>query len=132
MLFAPLLSLVLDAVLGHRHTIEPQSTYGGFGLAGADVYRFYSRYRAKALHQATRERGYYLRFVDAHQALRRFHQHVFATVIAHDDHFIQCRTIPCHVRNGVLPLGMSVDDEQECHKDCNDLFHQYLSDYLWE
>ena len=67
---APLLALVLDAVLGHSHTVEAQAADSGFRLSRANTHGFYAWNAFERLHQAARKVGLQVVVAYLHARLR--------------------------------------------------------------
>ena len=88
MIVAPLLTLVLDAILGHRHTVVTQPTDGGFGLSAANADGLHARNVLKGLHQTAGEVLLQILVADLHAGLGRLHL-VGMRIVARYGHIVE-------------------------------------------
>ena len=80
---APLLPLVLHAVLRYRHAVEAQAADGGLRLAGAYRHRLHAGNALQRLHQTAREVLFQEVLTDLHGRLRRLHLEVALGLTRH-------------------------------------------------
>ena len=80
---APLLSLVLHAIFGHRHAVEAQSADGGFRLSGAYRHGLHAGYSLERLHEAAGEVLFQVGMTHLDSRLRRAHLIVASGILRH-------------------------------------------------
>ena len=79
---APLLSLMLDAVLAHHHAVVAQTANGWFRLSRADGHSLHAGDTLKGLHQRAREMLLQVVVAYLHSRLRRAHLEVTLSLSA--------------------------------------------------